>query len=99
MSFRGKNPEKHLIERVFEIKGDDWSDSTRKVAHTDAIRLLEALVAEFGLEGSMQALRNQGFKSDSYGYLLRPLLTEAVARRERARHQETAETPSAQPES
>jgi hypothetical protein len=64
-----------------ESKGDTWGDETRKVAQSDAQRLLESLVAEVGLEACEQALDRQGFKGSAYRYLVRPLHEEAVRRR------------------
>jgi hypothetical protein len=52
---------------------------------TDAERVLEAMIAEFGIEKAVIALDNQGFKGSSIRYLLSPLHEEAVRRRNRAR--------------
>ena len=73
---------KIILSKIIEDKGDGWSEETRKVANTDAQRVLEALVAEYGVENTMRALENQGFKGKAYSYLLNPLHSEAVKRRE-----------------
>ncbi len=81
MSHRGRHPEPNIVEQVVETKGADWNESTQRVARTDAIRLLEALVAEYGVDGSLSALTSHGFNSASYSYLLKPLHDEAMRRR------------------
>jgi hypothetical protein len=47
--------------------------------------VLEALVAEYGVDAAVQALDNQGFKGSAYTYLLKPLHAEACRRRLRAK--------------
>jgi len=84
MSHRQNNPEQLILPKVIETKGTDWNDATQKVAQSDAQRVLEAMLAEFGLEEAIRALDNQGFQGASYGYLLKPLHEEAVRRRQRA---------------
>ena len=83
MSHRDRSPEPVILTAVIETKGAAWGEETRKVAQGDAQRLLEALVAEVGLDGCVQALDRQGFKGAAYGYLLKPLHAEAVLRRQR----------------
>jgi len=90
MSHRDHNPEPVILAAVIEAKGAAWGDETRKVAQTDALRLLEALVAEVGVDACVQALDHQGFKGAAYGYLLKPLHAEALRRRQR--HQQAPET-------
>ena len=80
---RRRQPEPLIIATIIDQKSLSWSDETRKVAGTDAERVLEALIAEVGIEGTRRALTNQGFKAESYGYLLNHLYTEAAARRAR----------------
>jgi hypothetical protein len=46
--------------------------------------VLEALVAEYGIDASVVALNNHGFRGDAYRYLLGPLYDEAVRRRRHA---------------
>lgn len=81
MTHRATNREAPIVNSVIEQKADGWSEETRKVARTDAQRVLEALVAEYGVVSTMQALDNQGLKGSAYGYLLNPLYTEAQRRR------------------
>jgi hypothetical protein len=80
-SSRRSHPEPLIIPSVIAAKGTSWAAATQKVATEDAQRVLEALVAEFGLEATRAALSNQGFEPTSYSYLLAPLHEEAVARR------------------
>lgn len=51
------------------------------MAQSDAQRILEAMIAEFGIEGAVSALDNQGFKGKAYHYLIAPLCEEAYRRR------------------
>jgi hypothetical protein len=81
MTHRKESREPIIITTVIEQKSGTWGDETRKVARTDAQRVLEALVAEYGIENTIRALDRQGFKGSAYRYLLKPLHTEAVRRR------------------
>lgn len=85
MTHRRTNRESLIVPSVIDQKGSAWSDETRKVARTDAQRVLEALLAEYGVENAIRALNNQGLKGSAYGYLLKPLYNEAMRRRERSR--------------
>ena len=80
-SWRRKHPNQLIIDAVMETKGVRWNAETRKVARTDSLRVLEAMVAEFGVNGAVQALDNQGFAGKAYRYLLDPLHDEAMRRR------------------
>ena len=82
---RDAHPEPLIVPTVMENKGADWGAETRRVAESDAQRVLEALIAEFGVEAATRALDNQGLRGNSYTYLLKPLYEEAVNRRARAR--------------
>jgi hypothetical protein len=84
MSHRDKNPEPAIIEAVIRQKGSGWSQSTQDTARSDAQRILEALVAEVGVERAVQALDHQGIAGYAYRYLLKPLYAEAQRRRARA---------------
>lgn len=84
MTHRKTNPLPVIIEAVIERKADDWNDATATVARTDAQRVLEAMVAEYGIDAAIQALDNQGFTGKSIRYLLTPLYAEATARRAQA---------------
>lgn len=80
-SWRRKHPNQLIIDAVTETKGAQWNAETRKVARTDSMRVLEAMVAEFGVNGAIQALDNQGFAGEAYRYLLDQLHDEAMRRR------------------
>ena len=84
MTHRNDNRSSLIVPAVIAQKGDDWGDESRKVAQTDSQRVLEALVAEHGVDGAVQALDNQGFKGSAYKYLLNPLFAEASRRRAEA---------------
>ena len=72
MSVRDNQPRPVILDTVIRSKSD-WNDSTQKVARTDAQRVLEAMIAEYGIEGAVGALNNQGFEGEAYRYLLNPL--------------------------
>jgi hypothetical protein len=91
MSHRDRNPEPLILAAVIEAKGAAWGEETRKVAQTDAQRLLEALVAELGVEACVQTLDRQGLKGAAYSYLLKPLHAEAIRRRQRHQQAPAAE--------
>lgn len=81
MTHRKGNHEPLILPTVIEQKGNAWSEETCKVARTDAQRILEALIAEYGVENAVQALDKQGLKGSAYRYLLKPLHVEAIRRR------------------
>ena len=81
MSHRDTHPSRRIVDAVIDQKGDQWGESTRKVARSDAERILEALVAEYGVETAMLALDHQGFEGNAYRHLLTPLFQEAQRRR------------------
>ncbi len=82
---RSKNPQSLILAEVNRIKAGDWSTSTEQTAATDAQRILEAMVAEYGVDAAIQALDNQGFQGKSMRYLLAPLFEIAISRRAIAR--------------
>ena len=84
MSSRKKKPQGLIVEAVSQQKGETWNESTREVARTDSSRVLESLMAEYGIEAAMEALNRQGFTGSAYKYLLTPLYSEAMKRRESA---------------
>ncbi|MBM4032384.1 MAG: hypothetical protein FJ291_11425 [Planctomycetes bacterium] len=84
MSYRDRNPDRAIIEAVIQEQGSEWSRSTQDTARSDAQRILEALVAEVGIEGAVQALDRQGIAGYAYRYLLNPLYVAAMRRRTRA---------------
>ena len=81
MSYRDRNHEKPIIAHLIEEKGAAWSEETRKVTWTDSQRILEALIAEIGIESSVSALDRQGFSGAAYRSLIRAIHKEAVRRR------------------
>ena len=84
MSHRDSNPEPLIIDVVIQRKSRSWNEASQKVARTDALRVLEALIAECGVDAATRALDRQGLEGKSYGYILKPLYEEAVTRRQRA---------------
>ena len=97
MTHRDNNRESLIVPSVIAQKGAAWGDETRKVAQTDAQRVLEAMVAEFGVDGAVRALDAQGFKGPAYRYLLNPLFDEAHRRRLRFRDAERQANTTQQP--
>ena len=85
MTHRKGNRKQLILSKIIEDKGDSWNEETRKVATTDAQRVLEALIAEYGVDNAARALDNQGLKGKAYGYLLRPLYSEAINRRDESK--------------
>jgi hypothetical protein len=84
VSQRGKQRQKLFVEAVIESHEGSWSDSTKRTARSDAHRILEALVAEYGVEKSILAMNKQGFEGKAYSYLLKPMHAEARSRRPRS---------------
>lgn len=82
MSYRGKNRLKPILDEVVnqKINSNEWL--TDETARKDAIKILEAIISELGVDKCLAALDSQGFNSASYSYLLKPLHTEAMRRRE-----------------
>ncbi|MUK28399.1 hypothetical protein [Aliivibrio fischeri] len=82
MSYRGKNRLKPILDEVVnqKINSNEWL--TDETARKDAIKILEAVISELGVEKCLAALDNQGFNGASYGYLLKPLHKEGMRRRE-----------------
>ena len=81
MSYRSNHRKPTILRAAIKQKGTGWSKTTQELALIDGQRVLEALVAEVGVEGAMEALRKQGFAAGAYEYLLQPLYEEAQARR------------------
>lgn len=84
MSYRDQHPEPEIVDTVCRRKARDWKESSQRTAKLDAPKVLEALVAEYGVDASVRALSAQGFDGDAYRYLITPLHDEAVTRRQRA---------------
>lgn len=87
---RDRNREPVILRAVCDAKAGCWHEETQKLAATDAQRVLEAMIAEYGVDGAINALDNQGFRGDAYRYLLNPLHEEAMRRRSRAMSSATA---------
>ena len=85
MSQRGKQRQKLIVEAVIESHEGSWSESTKRTVRSDAHRILEALVAEFGVEKSILAMNKQGFEGKAYSYLIKPMYIEARSRRPKSR--------------
>jgi hypothetical protein len=81
MAHRASNRQPGIIRKVIADKEMSWGQATRKTAQIDAQCVLEAFVAEYGVEAAVRALDNQGFKGDAMLYLLKPLHEEAIHRR------------------
>lgn len=81
MSLRDKQRQKLIVEAVIENKGNDWSESTQVTARSDAQRILESLISEYGVDNAIEAMERQGFEGRAYRYLLDPMYREARSRR------------------
>lgn len=81
MTHRKGHPKPQIINAVIAMNADSWGTETQKVARTDAQRVLEAMIAEYGVAKAVLALDKQGFKGPAYRYLLKPLYIEARRRR------------------
>ena len=81
MSLRDKEPQKLIVEAVIKNKVNDWSKSTQVTARSDAQRILESLISEYGIDNAVEAMNKQGFEGKAYRYLLTPMYTEARSRR------------------
>jgi hypothetical protein len=99
MSHRDRHHQKLLVPAVIEQKGDMWNESTRTLALSDAQRVLEALIAEYGVDATVKALDNQGIAGKSYLYLIRPLHAEAARRRHGAEADELEQDTAVRPDS
>lgn len=97
MSHRDQKRQPVILTALIEQKGDTWNAETHKVVMTDAQRILEAVVAELGVQACIDALDRQGFKGSAYSYLLKPLHEEALLRR--ARHADSRDSAPSAPRS
>jgi hypothetical protein len=71
-----------LIEEAIQAKGPDYKEKSAQTFRTDALAILEALVAEAREEDVRGALTRQGFRSpDQYLSTLRALAAVARSRR------------------
>jgi hypothetical protein len=71
-----------LIDAVAEDPDRPWKDNTRDQFAIDANAILEALLAETGVEATLAALQRQGFRGH-YRHVVEPLYREAISRRGR----------------
>ena len=75
-------PHDSLIEEAIQAKGPGYAESSARTFRTDALAILEALVAEADESAVAAALNRQGFRSsDSYLTTLRALAAVALSRR------------------
>jgi hypothetical protein len=81
MSTTGKRRFRRIVEAVIEAQGANWKSITGDTARGDAEAILEAVVAELGVEPVVTALDHQGLKGEAYRYLIAPLVAEAQSRR------------------
>ncbi len=84
MTFRSNKKMTLIVDTIIKNKDNDWNASTQKEVRTDAIRLLESLIAEYGIEAACKAMENQGFSpasNSTYNYFIQPLFEEAIKRR------------------
>ena len=73
---------KILIEAVAEDENADIKDNTRRQRVIDANAILEALILEYGVDASLDAVVKQGFSSSgNYGSVARQLYEFAMKRK------------------
>ncbi len=71
-----------LIEEVIEAKGSDYAESSARTFRTDALAILESLVAEVDDASVKAAMERQGFRwSQAYLTTLHALAEVARSRR------------------
>lgn len=68
-----------LIEHVVE-SNSNWNE--KRTHYIDASVAFEAMLAEYGLDGALAAIKNQGMGGDTYDSAIRPFYEEAVRRRD-----------------
>jgi hypothetical protein len=83
-----------LIDSVAGDPDRPWKDNARDQFAIDANAVLEALLAEYGVEAALAAVERQGLKG-AYRHVIEPLHAEAVARR--LKRQAAGGTPDAEP--
>ncbi|EIJ0985324.1 MULTISPECIES: hypothetical protein [Vibrio] len=84
MSYRSKNRFRPVVDEVIaqKLESKEWkAESTVETAKKDAVKVLEAMLAEFGESKCLSALEKQGFNSASYEYIVKPLCEESSNRR------------------
>src|SRR6478672_6477001 len=90
MAHRDENAEPPLVDKIIADKAATWAKEVLHGAPADAQHVLEALLAEYGVEAAIRALDNQGFQGEAMRYLLNPLYVEAARRRKLAQPSWTA---------
>lgn len=82
---------KRIIDAVADDPARDWNATTRdETFPADANAILEALIAEHGVEATLEALVNQGFSGD-YRYAAKPIFDEANRRRTQRQERRSTE--------
>ena len=77
-----RGPHDSLIEEAIEAKGQGYSEASVRTFRSDALAILEALVAEADEAEITAALTRQGFRSsESYLTTFRALAAVARSRR------------------
>ena len=56
MSYRSNHPKPKILRALIKQKGTGWNKATQELAPDNGQRVLEALVAEVGVEGAKEAL-------------------------------------------
>ena len=79
-TFKESYHPKRIIDVIADRPG--LTKATQKTYRREAENVLEALIAEFGIEHALIALKNQGYVAKSYRSLLKRLYAEASDRRE-----------------
>jgi len=75
-------PHDSLIEEAIHTKGPSYSESSARTFRTDALAILEAMLAEADETAVTAALARQGFRSaESYLTTIRALAAVARSRR------------------
>ena len=83
-SFR-RSPHDSLVEEAIQAKGPGYAEASARTFRTDALAILESLVAEADESTVAAALERQGFRSSgSYLTTLRALAEVARSRRPQA---------------
>jgi len=77
-------PEPGILDKIIADKAATWDEGMQKFAQSDGQRVLEALLAEYGIEAAVRALDNQGYSGNAVRYLLQLLHDEAMRRRRMA---------------
>ncbi len=94
MSEFKRAPHGSLIEEAIEAKGTDYAESSARTFRTDALAILESLVAEVDDAAAKAAIVRQGFSwSPAYLTTLHALVEVARSRRPANKPAEGAAAP------